>query len=188
AQENSADSALALSHEDRPQRALADGEADLCPGPPGAIGRRGHPQYLLRLSVEAAVGVVARLVNRGRHRGAPTELGSNPLTPVGSRIVSRGEAREGLEHPVKVERTHPRLGRQFLEGGWIRRSLDPPAGLGHLGRVLLDQRGLIRLAAPAGPEPGSLRVLASEVKPDVLRSGPPGRTGRTAIHAGSPDR
>src|SRR5229473_4247596 len=73
-------------------------------------------------------------------------------------------------------------------------SADAPPTLGDQDRSYRGlsnrktDRGLIRLAAFAGPESRFLRFLGRRVRSNTLQSGGARRTGRTAVHTRSPDR
>src|SRR5690606_26619540 len=68
AEQNGANPAVALRHQDRTERALPDREADVGRGAAGTVSARGHAEYVARLFVKAAVRVVSGVVDRFRHR------------------------------------------------------------------------------------------------------------------------
>ncbi|MNV84884.1 hypothetical protein D3C71_1787910 [compost metagenome] len=77
-EENRAHPALALCHHDRPERALADGKANVSVLARGAVIARGHAEHLIGGFVEATVGVEPGVIQRIGHRTRHFEPFADP--------------------------------------------------------------------------------------------------------------
>src|SRR5512132_4581618 len=84
--------------------------------------------------------------------------------------------------------TQPCRAREFVKSRDVVRRRDAAADRRDLRRVLLDQRGLVGLAALAGTKARLFRIGARGVEPDVLAPGAAGGARRPAIDAGRSDR
>ena len=177
-----------MRDEDSSQRACADREPDLGVGATAAEPGGGHAQDLAGFAVEAATGAVARAIDRLRHRGRLREFVADAPCAMRHGIRPGGEAGHALENPVQVPPRKPCLAGHLVERRGRRRALDETAQCDDDRLLSLRERGLVGLAAPAGPKPGTLGVFRRAVESDVLGAGPACGARGSAIHAGGPDR
>ncbi len=183
AEEDRANAALALCHQDRAEGALADGKAYGGIGAAGAVVGGFHAEHAVGSFVETAAGIEAGLVQGLGDRTAAGQLRPQLASPVGRCVGLGRQAGDRLEHPVEVKRTQAQLFRQGIERRRAVRRLDQLAGTGHQGHVLLIGRGLVGGGAAAGPVAGGLGLLGRVEEFDILRPGPAGATAGPAIHA-----
>src|SRR5690606_21279580 len=92
AEQDGADSAFALGHEDRAERAFAYREPNVSGRSAGAIARGGHSEHLVGRRVEAAVGVVAGFVDGFGDGGSPIERLAHAIVAMSGGVVLRREA------------------------------------------------------------------------------------------------
>src|SRR5262245_3132570 len=102
AHEDGAHPAIALCDEDRPERALADGEAYFRVGTAGAVRGRRHAEHLVGFLVEPALRVVSGAVDGFGHRSGASELAPNPHGPMRRGIGFGSQAGDLLEDPMEV--------------------------------------------------------------------------------------
>ena len=184
AQQDRTHAATALCNQDRSERAFADGEANFGIGGASTVPGRCHPEYLIRFPVEAAIGVVASVIDGLRHRFAAVEFPPDALSPMRRGVVLGAEAGDVLEHSVKVIHAHPSMPCQFIKGRRRLGAFDEAAQFSDLGHTLIRQRSLIRFASLARTKTCPFGVGRGEMERNIFRPGHAGRAGGAAIHPG----
>jgi hypothetical protein len=180
-QQDGADAPCAGRHQDRPQGTLAHRKTDGNLLPSGTVGGRCHPQQLVRLLVEATVGVVARPIDRFCDRAAPHQFLSDLVGAVGRRVGLGRDTGHGLEHPVHVESAHLRhLGQRFQAGRGFGGGNETAQLCDQLG-MLLQPCGLVRLAALAWAKACLLCRRLRRKEPHILGARRAGSARRAAI-------
>src|SRR6267142_6726226 len=96
----------------------------------------------------------------------------------------RGDAGDGLEHPMKMKAAQARGFGERFEIAHLLGRFDQAAGLRRDSGALLAEPGLVRPAALAGTEPGRFRFFAARMEADVFAPRKARRAGRPAIDAG----
>jgi hypothetical protein len=88
----------------------------------------------------------------------------------------RRDARNGLEDAMEMKPAHPRGCRQCVEAGRHVGAFNHAAGRRDGRGALLGERRLVRPAALARAEAGTLRVGAGAMKAHVIAARAPGGT------------
>ena len=144
-QQDGAYAPVALGDQNGAQRTLADRKANVLRRAPRALAAGRHAQYLGRLFVKAAGGLVTRDVDRVRHRGrvCVVERTAQALRTLGGGVVVHGDG--------GVERAGGGVGAAVedvqVQGAWLTRGLRCNALWGRVGRGTL--RSLLLNSAPS---------------------------------------
>ena len=187
-QEDGAYPALARRNQDGSERAFSNGKSNVHVRTSGAVARGGHAQHAVRLFVEAPVRVVPGTVDRIGHGAAAIELRPDAIGAVRCRVGPGCQACDRLEDAMQVVGAQSGSVRQRLKARHVLGILDEPAQVGDLGGMLLGERRLIRLAAPARAKSRPLGIRRSRVKLYILGPGLTRAARRAAIHTGGLDR
>jgi hypothetical protein len=177
-----------LRHQDRAERTLRHGEADVLALAAGAVVAGRHAEHRAGFGVEAGVGLVARVVHRRRDGRGALQSVAHALRAVRDRVVLRREAGDALEDSMEMERAQRGVARQVVERGQGLVGFDASAGGRDQRRVFLRECGAVRAAALAGAESRGLRGSAVVMEAHILRPRPPRGTGGLAVDAGAGDR
>src|SRR3546814_10814306 len=127
-----------------------------------------HAQQLAGLSVEAARGVVAGIVNRLGHRRAVRQRLAQARCALRRRVGLRRQARRLLEDAVEVEAAEAGGLRQLLEARQFLGLGDEATGFRHRGGIAAYGGRHLRPAALAGPEACRFRLGRALEEADVL--------------------
>ena len=184
AEHDGADALLGRGDEHAAERGLADGEADDEPFAAAAGGGRGHAEPRGRMRVEAARGIVARVVDRlGDGPGGPEPLGRAPRPHLGG-IGLRRHARDLLEDAMEVERAQGRFSCEIVQRRRLLGRRDPLAGAPDRLDLRVGLAEPVGPAALAGAKAGALRLRLAREKGDVLALRRARLAARQAIDAG----
>ena len=137
AEEDGADAFVGRGDEDGAERALADGEPDGGAGSALAKSARFHAEGLRGAGVEAAVGIIAGVVDGAGDGFAAGQRGADFFGAMGGGVGLGAEAGEFGEEALKVEGAEADGAREFVECGRFFGGLDEAAGLG-------DDFGVVR--------------------------------------------
>ena len=168
-QQNGANPAFTLRHQNRAQGTLADGKPNVVVLAGRAIIRRFHAQQLIRCFIKTAVGVEAGVVQRVGHRTAIRQTLPNPAGTMGCGVAPGCQAGDSLEHTMKVKTAQSRCFGQFVQGRERFRAFDLPASGGHGGGMLRGHGALILRRAFARTITRCLCLFGRVEELDILR-------------------